>query len=168
MWNIYVPKLFPALGLVCVWKDRRSTFGELRLTTRIWTPPPNYLPNSLALLCSMSPLPFALTVPTLKKKLVTMPNIGQGIIKSHSPLKKLRRRCFFPQRAVVTIEEVSLPEFRLDDRTSPKRKGYLSPTRPIWRLSCDWWPARPQAWGRRWVARQESASHGHVIKRPRN
>ena len=64
-------------------------------------PTPSYLPNSLALLCSMSPLPFALTVPTLKKKLVTMPNIGQGIIKSHSPLKKLCEDASFVKESLV-------------------------------------------------------------------
>ena len=41
----------------------------------------------------MSPLPFALTVPTLKKeKLVKMPNIGQGIFDSHSPTQEAKKK----------------------------------------------------------------------------
>ena len=38
----------------------------------------------------------------LKKKILTTPNMSQGIIKIRSPLKKV----------VVKIEEVSLPESR--------------------------------------------------------
>ena len=78
--------------------------------------------------------------------------------------RSCEERCF-SQRVIVTIEEVPLPDSCWIDRTSPKWKRYLSPTCPVWRLLCDWWPARPQAWRRGWVAQQESASHGHVIKR---
>ena len=56
------------------------------------------------------------------------------------------------QRVVVKIEEVPLADSCLiASRNSPKRKRYLSPTHPVWWLSCDWWPARPQdrGWGER-------------------
>ena len=88
----------------CAWvsgrlEDWSLTSREGRLSTRLWTPPPKYLPNSLALLCSMSPLPFALTVPTLKKKLVTMPNIGQGIIKSHPPTQEATKKMLLSSKS---------------------------------------------------------------------
>ena len=65
------------------------------------TPRPNYLPNSLALLCSLSPLPFALAVQTLKKMLLKMPNLKPGHHQESSPLKEATRRCFFSRGVVV-------------------------------------------------------------------
>ena len=80
MWNIYVPKLFPAPGLVGVWKKID-------------------LPNSLALSSSMSPLPLHSLCRTLKKKILTTPNMSQGIIKIPHLSKKLRRKMLLFSRS---------------------------------------------------------------------
>ena len=106
------------------------------------------------------------SVLTLKKKLLTMPNISQGFINSNSPHKKLRKDASSTNGSLLKIEKVVPLVGSCLIMTRFTQGRYLRHVHLALRLSNDWWPARPQDWGRGWAARQDSANHSQETKRP--
>ena len=83
------------------------------------------------------------TVFILEKKLFTMPNISQGIMKSHSPSKKPRKDASFTPGSLLKIKEVEPPAGSCLNHDWITRGRYLRHICMAPRPSNDWWPARP-------------------------
>ena len=86
----------------------------------------------------MSPLLLTLTVSILKKKLLTTPNMSQGITKSHSPLKKLRedasvmKESLFPLKTFLSASFDSSAEEGHDSyQQLGTHQRYSSHARPV-------------------------------------
>ena len=75
----------------------------------------------------MSTLPFAIAVPTLKKKILTMPNMSQGIIKESLTSQEATKKDASIKESLLRSKKILCPILANRQDFTNKRKTLLEP-----------------------------------------